>query len=33
MLHFYNELCMDAIINERAHDILYKCIVTEMIHK
>jgi hypothetical protein len=33
ILHFYNELCMDMIMNERAHDMLYKCTVTEMLHE
>ena len=33
MLHFYNELCMDTITNGRAHDMLYKCTITEMLHE
>jgi hypothetical protein len=28
MLHFYNELCMDTIMNKRAYDMLYKCTIT-----
>jgi hypothetical protein len=28
ILHFYNELCMDTIMNERAQDRLYKYTVT-----
>ena len=24
MLYFYNKLCINAIMNERAHDMLYR---------